>query len=474
MQIEITLLAPPGADYAARDLGFLLHKHPDHLHRREVAQGVAHLFYPQVGTDATTAVLYLDVDPVGLVRGKGEADGLLDQYVNDRPYAVNSLLAVALGRVLGQTLSGKSKDRQDLADRALPFRLRLVPLAVAGGVEVVERLFQPLGYQMETAVLDGAGARQVLDVTLSATIRLADLLTHAQVLIPVMDNAKHYFIDRAEVEKLLAKGGDWLPSHPEKDMIVWRALRRRKALVHSALDRLAEALPPEPELEPETEPETEAGEAAPTAEEALEQPIRLHDLRLDTVRDLLLAEGAKTVLDLGCGEGKLIRRLVRARGIERIVGVDASIRTLETAARRLHLVDAGQAMRERVQLMLGSLTYADRRWQGFDAAALVEVIEHVDPGRLSALEQSLFGVARPRLVIVTTPNRDYNTLFETMAPGAMRHADHRFEWTRAEFEAWAQGVCSRNSDDVVLSPLGPEDETHGAPSQMAVFRHRAA
>jgi 3' terminal RNA ribose 2'-O-methyltransferase Hen1 len=466
MQMEISLKASPEDNYSARDLGFLLHKHPDFVHRREVAQGVAHVFYPHVGDDEATAVLHLEVDPIGLVRGKGDAAGLLEQYVNDRPYAVNSLLAVTLGRVLGQSLAGKSKDRQELADRALPFRLRLVPIAVAGGAEIVERLFRPLGYDIAIRTLDDAGQREILDVTLTATLRLADLLCHVQVLIPVMDNAKHYFVDMAEVEKLLARGGEWLPRHPERDLIAWRALRRRRELVHEALDRLADALPPEPVAE--------IDESIVDTETALEHPIRLHDLRLDAVCEILLSEGAKTVLDLGCGEGRLIQRLLRAHGIDLVMGVDPSIRTLETAARRLHLDDAGQALRKRVQLMLGSLTYADRRWQGFDAAALVEVIEHIDPNRLSSLELSLFAEARPRLVVVTTPNRDYNALFPGMGEGKMRHADHRFEWTRAEFAVWADGVAGRRGYVVEISPLGPLDPIHGAPSQMAVFRRESA
>ena len=466
MQIDITLTAPNDCGYSARDLGYLLHKHPDHVHARDLPQGEAQLFFSEATEQTATAVLFLDVDPVGLVRGKGEGPGLLDQYVNDRPYAVNSLMSVALGRVLGQSLAGKSKERADLADRALPLRLRMTPLAVAGGAEVVRKLFAPLGYDVVVEVLDASGRREILDVSLRAEVRLSDLLTHAQVLIPVMDDAKHYFVGPDEIEKLLAKGEGWLASHPEKELIVWRGLRRRAALARPAMDRLTEAAlePPEPDT-----PEQEALAGEPP----LEQPARLHDVRLDAVRDVLVAAGARSVLDLGCGEGRLIRRLMRERGIDKITGVDPSARTLEIAKRRLNLDDASEALRERVQLMLGSLTYADRRWSGYDAAALVEVIEHVDPPRLSALELSLFGAAQPKLVIVTTPNREYNMLFEKMAAGELRHGDHRFEWTRAEFLDWARGVAERNGYTPEIQPLGPEDETAGAPSQMAVFRRAA-
>ncbi|MEM1384628.1 MAG: methyltransferase domain-containing protein [Pseudomonadota bacterium] len=184
---------------------------------------------------------------------------------------------------------------------------------------------------------------------------------------------------------------------------------------------------------------------------------------------VLKEAGARTVLDIGCGEGKLIRRLVKERAVERILGVDPSVRTLEVAARRLRLDQAGDRMRERIALQMGSLTYGDRRWQGFNAATLVEVIEHVDPPRLYALERSLFGIARPRLVIATTPNRDYSALFTGMEAGAVRHPDHRSGWTRAEFAAWLNRVAAEHGYPVRRAPLGPEDETHGPPSQMAVF-----
>lgn len=463
MQIEITLTAPEASDYSARDLGFLLHKHPDHLHIRETGQGKVSILFPEVSDTQTRAVLHLEVDPVALVRGKGDGGGLLTQYVNDRPFVANSMLSVAMGRAIGQTLSGKSKEKQALADRALPYVIRIVPVAVSGGLEVIEALFQPLGYKIEAEALTDADRRAIFDLRLSIEARLADILNHVYVLVPVLDNAKHYWIDKAEIEKLLAKGGDWLPSHPAKELITRRSLKHRRGLVTQALERLAEALPDAPD-EDETRVDAEA---------ELEKPIRLHDLRLDTVRDTVVAAGAESVLDLGCGEGKLIRRLVREKGIRKIVGVDPSVRSLETAARRLHLTDAGDAMRERIQLQMGSLTYGDRRWQGFDAATLVEVIEHIDPPRLSSLELSLFGDARPRVVVVTTPNREYNALFEGMKPGTLRHSDHRFEWTRDEFGTWARRVAEEHGYSVETAPVGPLDDTHGAPSQMAIFRRAA-
>ena len=464
MQIEITLFAPDDADYAASDLGFLLHKHPDHMHRRDASVGKVTIFFPEKSLVRTTAVMHLDVDPVGLVRGKNQHnDGLLAQYVNDRPFVASSFLSVAMGRAFAQTMAGKSKDRQALADRALPFEIRVVPVALSGDLDLVERLFEPLGYTILSP--SEIGEEQVVDLRLSVTLRLADILKHLYVLVPVLDNFKHYYVSEEEIDKLLAKGEGWLSEHPDKELITRRALKHRRSLMNMALAHLEETAlrEEEPEEAPKIKPE-----------EQLEKPLRLHALRLDTVAEVLRQNNVASVLDLGCGEGKLMSRLIKERGLARIVGVDASVRTLETAHRKLRLHQAGDAMAERVSLQMGSLTYGDRRWQGFDAATLVEVIEHIEPHRLSALVLSLFADARPGMVVMTTPNSEYNVLFDGLKDGKLRHPDHRFEWTRAEFETWANMVAEEHGYSVSFTPLGPVDDTHGGPSQMAVFKQEDA
>ena len=458
MQIEITLLAKDEVDYSARDLGFLLHKHPDHVHTKKTSAGDATIFYCEVTAERTTAILHLEVDPVGLVRGKNpQSDGLLAQYVNDRPYVANSFLSVAMGRSFAQTMAGKSRDRQELADQPLDFEIRIIPVALAGDRELLSSLFEPLGYTIQSP--ETVEGQMVIDLRLAACLRLSDILNHLHVLIPVMDNFKHYFVAQEEIDKLLAKGEGWLADHPAKELITRRALKHRRSLANMALARLEETTVADEEDEtPKLKPE-----------EQLEKPLRLHDIRLDSVADVLRQKNAKSVLDLGCGEGKLIRRLIKERGIDRIVGVDPSVRTLEAAHRKLRLHQAGDAMSERVALQMGSLTYGDRRWKGFDAATLVEVIEHIEPHRLSALVMSLFADARPNMVVITTPNREYNVLFETMKENQLRHADHRFEWTRPEFEGWAKVVAEEHGYTTEFAPLGPVDETHGGPSQMAIF-----
>jgi 3' terminal RNA ribose 2'-O-methyltransferase Hen1 len=360
----------------------------------------------------------------------------------------------------------------------------VTPLPVRGSADLIERLFAPLGYRIavEALPLDDAvpdwGRSPYVTLRLEATCRLADLLNHLYVLIPVLDLRKHYYIDAEEIEKLLAKGGGWLPAHPERDLIARRYLRRRSALAREAIARLAEMEPDvaEAEIEAEAAPDADGvvEAARNAAEERLERPMRLHDQRLDRVTEVLKASGARRVVDLGCGSGKLLKRLLAERQFTEILGVDIGVQDLEIATRRLRLETMSERQRARIKITHGALTYRDKRIEGFDAAALVEVIEHVDPDRLPSVERVVFEFARPGLVVVTTPNRDYNAKFEGMTPGQLRHADHRFEWTRAEFRAWVDGVANRFGYSPRLEPLGEEDETLGAPSQMAIFERGVA
>jgi 3' terminal RNA ribose 2'-O-methyltransferase Hen1 len=280
------------------------------------------------------------------------------------------------------------------------------------------------------------------------------------VLIPVLDAEKHYYVGEAEVEKLLKRGEGWLGAHPERELIVRRYLRHRGHLVRAALAQLAD----------DDHSDPDAAEAAHAQEEAaVEEPLSLHELRLGAVLAALRQSGAQRVLDLGCGEGRLLQLLLAEKAFTEIVGLDVSHRALELAAERLHLETMPPRQRERLKLLHGALTYRDRRLEGYDAAAVVEVIEHLDPPRLAAFERVLFEFARPGRVVLTTPNAEYNVKFESLPAGRFRHKDHRFEWTRAEFQAWAQRVAGQFGYDARFLPIGPEDPALGAPSQMGLF-----
>jgi len=464
----------------ATDLGYLLHKNPARLQSVDIAYGQAHVFYPEATSERCTAALLLDIDPIALVRnhrgpaGEGFA---LEQYVNDRPYAATSFLSTALAKAFNTAMNGTCKDRPELPDVLLPLEATVAALPAAG-TEQLRRLFAPLGYEIEMqehpldpTVPEWGNSRYHTLRLRHPALRLRDLLSHLYVLIPVLDRGdKHYWIGREEAEKLLRRGAEWLPRHPEREFITRRYLRFAE-YVNPTLRRLlaldAEASDDAPDMEL---PLAEAAEEAlapndPTAP----SKQNLHDLRLDRVADEIRRLGARRVLDLGCGEGKLVRRLLKLPQVEHVLGMDVSWRELERAGQRLHVAEMSPRQRERLTLTQGSLLYHDPRLAGYDAAAVVEVIEHLDESRLTAFEQVLFARSRPGAVLVTTPNADYNQRYETLSAGDFRHADHRFEWTRAQFAAWAEGVAERHGYRVRIETLGPEDAEVGAPSQLAVF-----
>lgn len=447
----------------ATDLGFLLMKHPDNLHSVDLSFGTATLFYPEAHDDRCTAAIMLEIDAIDLVRGKGAIE---DQYVNDRPYVASSLLSVALGRLLNTAMAGRSKHRQELADTAIPLEATVTPLPARGSAELLALLFEPLGYKVEATPipLDPAhpewGASPYVALKISGNLRLAELLTHLFVLIPVLDNAKHYYVGEDEVEKLLRKGEGWLETHPARELIMRRYLRNFQSLVRSARAQLDERVEAE---------EADEHASRDAAEEMIEKPIRLNDQRMERVIGVLRELGAASVLDLGCGEGRLLRELLKVPGLRKITGIEVAPRVLAGASDRLKLEYMPDIKRQRIELLQGSLVYRDDRLKGYDAAAVVEVIEHMDAERLPAFEAALFGYARPGAVIVTTPNSEYNALFEGLQPGAMRHADHRFEWTRTEFRHWAETVAAAYGYGVRFDGIGNDDQVHGQPTQLALF-----
>jgi 3' terminal RNA ribose 2'-O-methyltransferase Hen1 len=449
----------------ATDLGYLLQKHPGRLQSFSMPFGEAHVFYPEADEARCTAALLLDVDSVGLIR-RGVRFPRVDQYVNDRPYVASSFMSVAIGRVFRSALLGKCAERPELADTVLPLRAELGALPCTGGQEVLLRLFEPLGYAVHARQhpLDERfpewGESRYFTVALDGQAQLKDLLAHLYVLIPVLDSQKHYWVGDDEVEKLLRRGEGWLASHPDRDLIVARYVKYRRSLRDAALTRLLETEQPEPDAN---------RDAAEAEEESVEEPMRLNEQRLGSVLAVLRASGAKSVLDLGCGSGKLLAALVKEPTFANITGVDISHRALEDASSRLRLDRMAPRQRERVSLIQSALTYRDSRLAGFDAAAVVEVIEHLDPPRLAAFTRLAFGEAQPKTVVVTTPNREYNAKFEGLPAGQLRHRDHRFEWTRSELEDWAGETGGRYGYTVRFLPVGPVDAELGAPTQMAVF-----
>lgn len=465
------------------DLGYLLYKNPYRAQTFAMAYGKAHVFYPEVSDERTTAALLLDLDPIELVRGKGAA-GLFD-YVNDRPYVSSSFMSTAISKVFGTAMTGRADEHQGLSDTPLDLSATVTMLPCRGQRDKLNAVFEPLGYAVayEGFMEDGRsapddhvsvgasanssvrpasarvpdwGESPYVNLTISGTVCLRDLLKHLYVLIPVFDARKHYWVGADEVDKLLRAGEGWLGEHPEKEYITSRYLKRRRSLITLAYSQL-------------TSGNATDGDRIPLEEEEPQPRPSLNAQRYASVYAALKQSGARTVIDLGCGEGHLLAMLVRDSQFTRVAGMDVSHVSLEYAARRLRLNDASESMRERVTVFQGALTYRDDRLSGYDAASLVEVIEHLDPSRLSAFEQVVFGYARPGTIVLTTPNKEYNVNYEFLGEDEVRHTDHRFEWTRAEFQNWAKTVAATYGYQVGFTGIGDVDDIHGTPTQMAVF-----
>nr|WP_217168067.1 3' terminal RNA ribose 2'-O-methyltransferase Hen1 [Sanguibacter keddieii] len=464
----------------ASDLGFVLHKHPARAQELDLPVGRAHVFYPEATAARCTVALLLEVDPVGLVRGKklGKDSFALGQYVNDRPYAASSLVAVALGRVFRSALNGVCTARPELVGQEVPLTLHVPALPSRGGADLVRRLFEPLGWTVDARALPldeqvpAWGDSRYVDLTLTGTTTVQRALSHLYVLLPVLDDAKHYWVDDTEVDKLLRAAGEWLGTHPEQETITTRYLAHQRDLVADAVGR----------LDPETAAlegagRTEGAERAGAADDpegSVPRPPSLARVR----REALLAEletlGATTVVDLGCGEGALLRELLHDPRYTSVLGVDVSHRELARAERRLGLDRMPDAQRARLGLLQSSVTYRDDRFAGHDAVVLSEVVEHLDLPRLPALERTVFEHAAPRHVLVTTPNAEHNVRYPALAGGGFRHPDHRFEWTRAELADWAEQVGERYGYTVRYVPVGEDDPEVGPPTQMAVFSRRSS
>jgi 3' terminal RNA ribose 2'-O-methyltransferase Hen1 len=472
MLLTITYRGKP-----ATDIGFLLHKNPARAQVFDMSFGRAYVFYPKADDTECTAALLIDLNPVDLARGKvGSSEGGLFDYINDRPYVASSFMSTALSKVYSTAMSGRCDKRPELAASAIELEAGITMLPCRGDTDLIRRIFEPLGYkaEFEAFSLDEKfsewGESDYVNLTVRGRVRLCELLNHLYVLIPVFDKQKHYWMSDEEVEKLMRHGEGWLSSHPEMKLITGRYFNKKRGLANQAIKSLLDADEIESAVEDVSEENADKPpEAEPVAAEVKEKRASLNERRLDAVVSALRDCGARSVADLGCGEGRLLSKLINENQITKLIGLDVSVYALERAKNRLRLDRVAEYKRDKLELLQGSLTYRDKRIEGFDAVCVVEVLEHMDIDRLPAFERTLFEFAAPRTVILTTPNSEYNKNYEAISEGAMRHHDHRFEWTRAEFRSWTEAVCRRFGYSVVRSEIGDEDEAAGAPTEMGVF-----
>jgi 3' terminal RNA ribose 2'-O-methyltransferase Hen1 len=214
------------------------------------------------------------------------------------------------------------------------------------------------------------------------------------------------------------------------------------------------------------------GRDDPSIESVPRNLFRLNSIRLQSVIDALKARNVKSVIDMGCGEGKLLQLLLKDKSFTKIAGTDVSLIALERAEEKLKLETLSEEKKNRITLFQSSVTYNDYRFSGYDSAVLVEVIEHLDENRLSAFSSVVFGTAKPKIVIITTPNASYNRNYPGLSEvgeSRFRHGDHRFEWNRERFHYWADKTAEKYSYSVEYEDIGDSDEYSDSPTQMGVF-----
>ena len=464
LELTITTTYSP-----ATDLGYLLHKHPDKVQSFNISGGKAMVFYPEATEEICTATLLIEINNIDLVRVmRIPVDySLLKHYVNDRPYVASSFMSSAISKVYGTAMNGNCKAKPELTAIEMPLQCKLSPINVKGGEEFIRRMFEPLGYDLNIhrlpidSLSPELGNSDYYSIALKNNILLKHLLSQLYILIPVFDRQRHYWISKQNVDVLLEKGSDWLPTHPEVKVITKYYLKHIRTLTQMALDRL---------LADENQDSNDEQSPDPIISNVTEN---LNRQRYKTVMETLKELGGRRILDLGCGAGMLIELLLRDSQFSKIIGMDASYRSLQRAKARLYMDEMSPKMKARIDFIHGSLLYRDERLKGFDIAVIIEVIEHIDPDRLIDFEKVVFKFARPTYVILTTPNSEYNQVYGINNPSKYRHPDHRFEWSRDQFSSWVERIGSEYDYSATLQSIGDVHSEFGSPTQMAVFKRKS-
>ncbi|HWO95040.1 MAG TPA: 3' terminal RNA ribose 2'-O-methyltransferase Hen1 [Bacillus sp. (in: firmicutes)] len=439
----------------AENLSRLLAKNPNNLYDREEKGNRTRLVFTSSNEREAEAVIFVTPDPVELVRN---SPGIFDitQYINDREFAVSSLFCSYIRTALGTALNGKPKEEFiEWVDHPFNMEVGFGPVASHLSDQTIRELFEPLGYLIEIErgeadysfnLKQKSSARYL---KLKGQITVQQALRHLFILIPVLDNYKHYFIDEKEIEKIQRYGEGWLDEHPLRSYIIEQSLRFKE---------LINKVPISSSIV--TENKVNDDVSAPPK-------IRLNEQRyqaiIDKVESLPLNQ---KVVDFGSGEGKLSVRLGMVPNVQEILAVEPSESSQLRALERFEKA-AGKDQFVCPTPIWGSLFYYDERLRGKDIIILCEVIEHIDEFRLPNIMKTIFGEYRPNALIVTTPNHEYNAVYDM--DENMRHADHRFEWTRGEFKDWCETWIAKFPYSMQLQGIGQEHEEYGFPTQMCTF-----
>ncbi|MBW4084382.1 3' terminal RNA ribose 2'-O-methyltransferase Hen1 [Paenibacillus sp. S150] len=460
-------------------LSRLLAKNPDNLYDRMEKEARVRIAFTASSEQEAEAVIYVTPDPVELVKGASSAHNDITQYINDREFVVSSLFCTYIRSALGTALNGKTKEAYlPWVNRKLALELTFGPVASNLPDHALEDLFIPLGYEV---VLERGDAAYAFELKSRSSVRYIKLkgiqtlqtaLRQLFVLIPALDDYKHYYISDDEVDKIRRYGDGWLENHPQRALILKRTLRFAGAIKHYEDQMAGDGQQAENGASGEApgiaEPFAAPAEASAGTGAAEAPKARLNDLRYAAIADTVERLAARrSIVDFGSGGGKLSARLSSVPGVQEIKAVEPS------AAAQLRAMDRFAKLEGRPGAIVpepvtGSLFYYDEALRGKDVMILCEVIEHIDERRLNRVMETIFHEYAPGTLIITTPNKEYNALYQ-MEHEKLRHRDHRFEWDREAFGAWCSCWTSAYNYSVRLSGIGEFAQEYGYPTQMAIF-----
>ena len=430
-------------------ISHLLAKNPNNIYERKNKGHFIRLFYSTFTETELDVTIFVTPDPLALIKHTSNAYDIV-HYINDREFAVSSIFTSLIRSALGTALNGQPKEEYaKWVDTPFMFQFSFGPVVSSLSDAEIQGLFEPLGYQVDIEYGETDYSFQLKAkstarfLTISGAVTLQKALQQLFVLIPVMDNYKHYFIDESEVEKIQRYGEGWLDTHPEREFIIRKALRFKE--IYSLMKE-----------------NTEIEE-----EEKIPKSPRLNELRYDkiieTINDL---PTKKSVVDFGSGEGKLAACLGFVVGVQEILAVEPSERETLKAVKRFEKIRSKEEFVEPTT-MWGSLFYYDERLENKDVIILCEVIEHIDEERLGKAMHLIVNNYKPQALIITTPNQEYNAVYDMT--DAKRHLDHRFEWTREEFEKSCEDWNHLGNYNLEFEGIGEAHEVYGHPTQMCKF-----
>ncbi|WP_042142009.1 methyltransferase domain-containing protein [Paucisalibacillus sp. EB02] len=433
-------------------ISYLLAKNPNNLYERSNNGHLVRMFYNKFTSEEVEVTFFVTPDPINLSRNSSENYDITS-YINDREFVVSSIFCSFLRSALGTALNGKPKEEYaSWVNHAFNFQFSFGPLTSDLSDKQIIDLFAPLGYEVEITYgkvdyqVNIKSKSTARFVTLKGLTTLQNGIRQIFMLIPVLDNYKHYYIDEKEIEKIERYGEGWMDTHPQREFILRRALRFKELLDSVEMDAKSKS----------------EGKAA-------EKRVRLNDLRYEKIIDYIKnLTNRESIVDFGSGEGKLSVRLGFVKGVKEILAVEPSEVAALKALKRFEELRGKENFLQPTPVM-GSLFYFDERLKSKDVIVLCEVIEHIDEYRLPKIMGTILREYKPKTLIITTPNQEYNQVYDMGKE--YRHSDHRFEWTRVEFQEWCNSH-NPGSYELTFEGIGEEHPTFGYPTQMGMFTRK--